>query len=88
MMKCRFITYYVLEKYAFDEDLRKVYKEVAREHWEMERPEKDGLWEMLTYAVSGDIDKESLMFFLKEFNVDLDRYSTKNSQRKDLEFLF
>ena len=82
-----FITYYVLEKYAFDEDLRKVYKEVAREHWEMERPEKDGLWEMLTYAVSGDIDKESLMFFLKEFNVDLDRYSTKNSQRKDLEFL-
>lgn len=82
-----FITYYVLEKYAFDNDLRKVYKEVTREHWEMERPEKDGLWEMLTYAVSGDIDKESVLFFLKEFNVDLDRYSTKNSHRKDLEFL-
>ena len=82
-----FITYYVLEKYAFDDELRKVYKEVTREHWEMERPEKDGLWEMLTYAVSGDIDKESLLFFLKEFNVDLDRYSTKNSHRKDLEFL-
>jgi len=82
-----FITYYVLEKYAFDEDLRKIYKEVTLEHWEMERPEKDGLWEMLTYAVTGKCDTESLLYFLREFNIDLDRYSTKNSHRKDLEFL-
>jgi len=82
-----FITYYVLDKYAFNKDLKKKYKEVTREHWEMERPEKDGLWEMLTYAVSGDMDVESVEFFLREFNVDLDRYSTKNSHRKDLEFL-
>ena len=51
----------------------------------MERPEKDGLWEMLTYGLNGDID--ATMFFLKEFNIDLDRYTTKNSHRKDLEFL-
>jgi hypothetical protein len=82
-----FITYYVLYKYAFNSDLKQKYVEVTREHWEMERPEKDGLWEMLTYAVSGDIDIESTMFFLREFNFDLDRYSTKNSHRKDLEFL-
>ena len=82
-----FITYYVLEKYAFNEDLRKIYKDVTKEHWEMERPEKDGLWEILTYAVTGNMDKESLMYFLREFNIDMDRYSTKNSHRKDLEFL-
>jgi|TARA_B110000305_G_C19452837_1_gene649023 hypothetical protein len=34
----------------------------------MERPEKDGLWEMLTYGLNGDID--ATMFFLKEFNID------------------
>ncbi len=82
-----FITYYVLYKYAFNNELKQKYVEVTREHWEMERPEKDGLWEMLTYAVSGDIDVESTIFFLREFNYDLDRYSTKNSHRKDLEFL-
>ncbi len=82
-----FITYYVLEKYAFDDELRKVYKKVNLEHWEMERPEKDGMWEMLTYAVTGKFDRESLLYFLREFNIDLDRYSTKNSHRKDLEFL-
>lgn len=27
------------------------------------------------------------MFYLREFNIDLDRYSTRNSHRKDLEFL-
>jgi len=82
-----FINYYVLDKYAFNCDLKKKYVEVTREHWEMERPEKDGLWEMLTYAVSGVIDIASTMYYLREFNVDLDRYSTKNSHRKDLEFL-
>ena len=82
-----FITYYVMYKHAFNGDLKQKYVEVTREHWEIERPEKDGLWEMLTYAVSGDIDIESTMFFLREFNFDLDRYSAKNSHRKDLEFL-
>ncbi len=82
-----FITYWVLYHHAFNDDLKQKYVGVIREHWEMERPEKDGLWEMLTYGTSGDIDLESTLFFLREFNTDLDRYSTKNSQRKDLELL-
>ncbi len=82
-----FITYWVLYHHAFNSDLKQKYVSVIREHWELERPEKDGLWEMLTYGTSGDIDLESTLFFLREFNIDLDRYSTKNSQRKDLELL-
>ncbi len=82
-----FITYWVLYHHAFSNDLKQKYVEVIREHWEMERPEKDGLWEILTYGTSGDIDLESIVFFLREFNIDLDRYSTKNSHRKDLEFI-
>lgn len=82
-----FLTYWVLHKYPFNDELKQKYEAVARDHWELERPEKDGLWELCTYGVSGDIDMASTLFFLREFNVDLDRYSTKNSHRKDLEFL-
>ena len=82
-----FLTYWVLHKYPFNNELKQKYETVARDHWELERPEKDGLWELCTYGVSGDIDMASALFFLREFNVDLDRYSTKNSHRNDLEFL-
>lgn len=82
-----FITYYVLAKYPFNETLRKKYEWVARDHWEIEKPERDALWNMLTYGVSGDIDQESTLWHLREYCTDLDRYTTKNSHRKDLVFL-
>jgi len=79
-----FITYWVLHKYAFNDSLKNKYEWVARDHWEIEKPEKDGLWNLLTYGVSGDIDKESTLWFLREYTPDLDRYSVRNSHRKDL----
>lgn len=82
-----FLTYWVLYHYAFNNDLKQKYVGVIREHWQMELPEKDALWEMCTYGTSGDIDLDNTLYFLREFNIDLDRYSTKNSQRKDIELL-
>jgi hypothetical protein len=82
-----FITYWVLYKYAFDDTLKQKFAWVARDHWEIEKPERDALWNTLTYGISGDIDLESTLWHLREFCPDLDRYSTKNSHRKDLDFL-
>jgi hypothetical protein len=82
-----FITYYVLAKYPFNDALRKKYEWVTRDHWEIEKPERDALWNMLTFGVSGDIDKESTLWHLREYCTDLDRYTTKNSHRKDLVLL-
>ena len=82
-----FITYWVLYRHAFNDDLKQKYVEVTREHWKMELPERDALWEMLTYGVSGDMNLESVLWDLREFNIDLVRYSTKNSHRKDIELL-
>ena len=79
-----FLTYWVLHKYPFNDSLKKKYEWVARDHWEIEKPEKDGLWNLLTYGISGDIDLNSTIWYLREYTPDLDRYSTKNSQRKDL----
>jgi len=82
-----FLTYWVLYNYAFDEGLKKKFAWVARDHWEIEKPERDALWNVLTYGISGDIDVESTIWFLREYAVDLDRYSVRNSQRKDLVLL-
>lgn len=82
-----FFTYWVLHRYAFTESLKKKFAWVAKDHWEVEKPEKDGLWNVLTYGISGDIDLESTVWFLREYVTDLDRYSTKNSHRKDLKRL-
>ena len=79
-----FLTYWVLYNYAFDDSLKKKFQWVARDHWEIEKPERDALWNVLTYGISGDIDKESTLWFLREYCTDLDRYSVRNSQRKDL----
>jgi len=79
-----FLTYWVLHKYPFNDSLKKKYEWVARDHWEIEKPEKDGLWNLITYGISGDIDLNSTLWYLREYTPDLDRYSTKNSHRKDL----
>jgi hypothetical protein len=79
-----FLTYWVMYNYPFDESLKKKYAWVASDHWEIEKPERDGLWNIITYGISGDIDMESTLWYLREYVTDLDRYSTKNSHRKDL----
>ncbi len=82
-----FLTYWVLYQYPFNNDLKQKYVEVIRDHWQIELPERNALWNMVAYGTSGDIDLESTLWHLHEFNVDLDRYTTRNSHRKDLEFL-
>lgn len=82
-----FLTYWVLYHYAFNDELKQKYVEVIRDHWKIEIPERDALWNMCAYGTSGDIDLESTLWDLREFNIDLDRYSTKNSHRKDIELL-
>ena len=82
-----FLTYWVLYHYAFNDELKQKYVQVIRDHWKIEIPERDALWNMCAYGTSGDIDLESTLWHLREFNIDLDRYSTKNSHRKDLKFL-
>ena len=82
-----FITYWVLYHHAFNDELKQKFVGVIRDHWEIEKPEKDALWNMLTYGTSGDIDLEGTLWHLREYCIDLDRYSTKNSHRKDLNFL-
>jgi hypothetical protein len=83
-----FLSYWNLYRYAFTEELREKYCRAITEHWEIERPEKNPLWNLI-YAATGaaEFDLEETIWSLKEFPLDTISWSVRNSHRKDLEFL-
>ncbi len=82
-----FLSYWVLYHYAFDKDLQKKYAGTITNYWQVILPEKDPLWNLITYGTSGAFDKASTLWYLREFPMDMIRWTVKNSERKDLEFL-
>lgn len=82
-----FLTYWVLYRYALTEDMKKPFAGAIRNHWEMERPEKNAVWNLITKATAGDFDEEATIWWLKTFPMDMVSWKTKNSHRKDLTFL-
>lgn len=82
-----FLTYWVLYHYAFDKDLQKKYAATITNYWEVILPQRDPLWNLITYGTSGNFDKASTLWYLREFPMDMIRWTVKNSERKDLEFL-
>lgn len=82
-----FLTYWVLFHYAFNDDLKRIYADVITDHWQIELPERNSVWSLISYGTSGDIDLESVKWHLREFQLDMRRWEVRNSHRNDLEFL-
>lgn len=82
-----FLTYWVLYKYAFNNDLKKKYTAAIIDHWTIEKPERNALWNLITLGTAGTFDRESVFWHLREFPMDLIRWDVKNSHRKDIELL-
>jgi hypothetical protein len=83
-----FLSYWNLYRYAFSEKLRRQYREAIKDHWQIERPEKNPLWNFI-YAATGakDFDLEEAVWTLREFPLDTISWTISNSHRKDLTFL-
>lgn len=83
-----YMGYWGLYRYAFNDTLKANYKKAIVDHWQYERPEKDGLWNILT-AITGiqDFDLEESVWFLQEYPLDMIDWTVKNSHRKDIEML-
>jgi len=83
-----FLSYWNLYRYAFTEELKEQYRRTIASHWEIERPEKNPLWNLI-YAATGpeEFDLKESIWSLKEFPLDIIGWSVRNSHRKDLEFL-
>ena len=78
--------YWGLYRYAFNDTLRAKYKEAIIDHWETERPEKEGLWNIMTALAGADnFDLEEAIWYLQEYPMDLTNWTVRNSHRKDIE---
>lgn len=81
-----FLGYWGLYRYAFDADLKAKFKEAIIDHWEIERPEKEGAWNIFTAMLGdSDYDLKEAIWYLQEHPMDLVNWSIMNSHRKDIE---
>jgi len=81
-----FLGYWGLYRYAFNDTLKAGYREAIIDHWESERPEKEGAWNIFTALVSDQFDLEEAIWYLQEHPMDLINWDIQNSHRKDIEF--
>lgn len=83
-----FAGYWGLYRYAFNDTLKTKYKEAIIDHWEAERPEKEGAWNIFT-AITGvpEFDLAEAVWYLQEYPLDLINWSVSNSHRKDIVML-
>lgn len=83
-----FVGYWGLYKYAFNDSLKAKFKEAIIDHWEIERPEKEGAWNIMT-ALTGtqEFDLEEAAWYLREHPLDLVTWDIMNSHRKDITFI-
>jgi hypothetical protein len=68
--------------------LKAKYKQAILDHWQAERPEKEGAWNIFT-ALTGTptFDLPEAVWYLKEYPLDLIDWAVQNSHRKDIELL-
>lgn len=83
-----FLGYWGLYRYAFNDTLKEHYKKAIIDHWEIERPEKDGLWNIATALVNPkEFDLKEAIWYLQEYPLDMIAWTVKNSERKDIELV-
>jgi hypothetical protein len=83
-----FLTYWVLHRFAPTGDLKRQFAAAIEDHWRIERIERSPLWNFV-YASTGAaaFDLDEALWTLREWPLDLVRWTVKNSHRQDLTFL-
>lgn len=83
-----FVGYWGLYRYAFNDTLKTKFKESIIDHWQIERPEKEGAWNIFT-AMTGtpDFDLNEAAWWLREYPIDMIEWVIINSNRKDIDKL-
>ncbi|QRR02339.1 hypothetical protein [Dyadobacter sandarakinus] len=81
-----FLGYWGLYRYALNDSLKTKYRQSIIDHWQAERPEKEGAWNIFT-ALTGtrEFDLKEAAWYLQEHPLDLIDWEIRNSHRKDIE---
>ncbi|MFN0120539.1 MAG: hypothetical protein ACKV2V_08560 [Blastocatellia bacterium] len=82
-----FLSYYPLLTLEKDERLRAVYLESLERAWQIERPERNPLWNFIYAACSGasEFDKAESLLTLRQIPMDLISWTVRNGHRQDIE---
>ncbi|MEQ8217888.1 MAG: hypothetical protein RH981_06615 [Arenibacter sp.] len=80
-----FLTIPGFVNYSFSDEQKEAHFNTVKSHWEVERSEKNPLWNYL-FALTGgkNIDSEESAWWLREFPMDLIDWKIDNDHRKDL----
>jgi hypothetical protein len=83
-----FMSYYPLLRYETDPALLAIYKESLERSWQIERPERNPLWNVIYAAGTGakEFDREESLRTLREIPMDQVEWSVTNSHRLDIPF--
>jgi hypothetical protein len=81
-----FLSYYPLLRYESDPKLLEVYKQSLERSWQIERPERNPLWNVIYAAGTGakEFDRAESVRTLQEIPMDMIEWSVKNSHRLDV----
>jgi hypothetical protein len=81
-----FLSYYPLLRYETDPALLAVYKQSLERSWQIERPERNPLWNVIYAAGTGaaEYDRDLSVRTLREIPMDQVEWTVKNSNRQDV----
>lgn len=82
-----FLSFWPLYHHALDVSLQKKYTKAINEYYQIEAPEKNPVWNLITLGTTGTFDRAAVLWYLREFPMDLVRWDIKNAHRKDLDFI-
>ena len=81
-----FLSFYPLLRYETDSALLAVYKESLERSWQIERPERNPLWNVIYAEGTGaaEFDRDASVRTLQEIPMDLVEWTVTNSPRLDV----
>jgi len=81
-----FLSYYPLLRYEKDPSLLAVYRQSLERSWQIERPERNPLWNFIYAAGTGaaEFDRAESLRTLQEIPLDQVQWTVRNSHRRDV----
>jgi hypothetical protein len=81
-----FLSYYPLLRYETDPTLLDVYKQSLERSWQIERPERNPLWNVIYASGTSarEFDRDESLRTLQEIPMDTIGWAVSNSQRQDV----
>jgi len=80
-----FFNYWVLVRFAFNDELKSKYRAAVQDHWEFERPERYPIWNFIYAACGGkEYDPAGAVWTLRGTPCDTLNWPVRNSHRGDI----